>query len=259
MNTVPSSTYFSAPPEWGWLITFYFFFGGLAGGCYFLAALIDLLGRPEDRPLARLGYYISFPCVVLSGLLLTLDLGRPERYLAYAHRVEHVSTHVQTLVADVAGLLGAVDLWNIRVPILSGSARRRQPYQLAASAQDSSAGNFEPGHCRYRRDLWPLRRRLHGSSPGRDKPPHLVGHPSFRYAVCCFGGFGLGGIDDSRCASIRMDHARCGGPTPHRCVGRRIGIDCSDRRHNISGTRISSLAQRLGPVALFRCHRSSEC
>jgi protein NrfD len=79
MNTVPSSTYFSAPPEWGWLITFYFFFGGLAGGCYFLAALIDLLGRPEDRPLARLGYYISFPCVVLSGLLLTLDLGRPER------------------------------------------------------------------------------------------------------------------------------------------------------------------------------------
>jgi protein NrfD len=80
MNTVPSSTYFSAPPEWGWLITCYFFFGGLAGGCYFLAALIDLLGRPEDRPLARLGYYIAFPCVVLSGLLLTLDLGRPERF-----------------------------------------------------------------------------------------------------------------------------------------------------------------------------------
>jgi protein NrfD len=80
MNGIPSSTFFSAPPEWGWLITFYFFFGGLAGGCYFLAALIDLLGRPEDRPLARLGYYIAFPCVVLSGLLLTLDLGRPERF-----------------------------------------------------------------------------------------------------------------------------------------------------------------------------------
>ncbi len=80
MNTVPSSTYFSAPPEWGWLITFYFFFGGLAGGCYFLAALIDLMGRPEDRPLARLGYYIAFPCLLLSGLLLTLDLTRPLRF-----------------------------------------------------------------------------------------------------------------------------------------------------------------------------------
>jgi formate-dependent nitrite reductase membrane component NrfD len=80
MNTFPSSTYFSAPPDWGWLIVLYFFFGGLAGGCYFLAVLIDLLGRPEDRPLARLGYYVAFPCVVLSGLLLTLDLNRPERF-----------------------------------------------------------------------------------------------------------------------------------------------------------------------------------
>lgn len=80
MNGIPSSTYFSAPPEWGWLIVFYFFFGGLAGGCYFLGALIDLFGRPEDRPLARLGYYISFPCILISGLLLTLDLTRPLRF-----------------------------------------------------------------------------------------------------------------------------------------------------------------------------------
>jgi formate-dependent nitrite reductase membrane component NrfD len=80
MNTFPSSTYFSAPPEWEWLIVLYFFFGGLAGGCYFLATLIDVLGRPEDRPLARLGYYIAFPCVILSALLLTFDLGRPLRF-----------------------------------------------------------------------------------------------------------------------------------------------------------------------------------
>ena len=80
MNTVPSSTFFSAPPDWGWLIVFYFFFGGLAGGCYFLAVLIDFFGRDEDRPLARLGYYISFPCILISGLLLTLDLQRPLRF-----------------------------------------------------------------------------------------------------------------------------------------------------------------------------------
>jgi len=80
MNTIPSSTYFSAPPDWGWLIVFYFFFGGLAGGCYFIAALIDLFGRPEDRPLARIGYYVAFPCVLVSGLLLTLDLHRPLRF-----------------------------------------------------------------------------------------------------------------------------------------------------------------------------------
>ena len=80
MNPAPSSTWFSAPPEWGWLIVFYFFFGGLAGGSYFLAALIDLLGRREDRPLARLGYYIAFPCIAISGALLTLDLTRPLRF-----------------------------------------------------------------------------------------------------------------------------------------------------------------------------------
>jgi len=80
MNTVPSSTFFSAPPEWGWLIALYFFFGGLAGGSYFLASLIDLFGRSQDRPLSHLGYYIAFPCIAISGLLLTVDLGRPERF-----------------------------------------------------------------------------------------------------------------------------------------------------------------------------------
>ncbi len=80
MNGIPSSTYFSAPPDWGWLIVLYVFFGGLAGGSYFLASLIDLFGRAEDRPLSHLGYYIAFPCVAISGLLLTVDLYRPERF-----------------------------------------------------------------------------------------------------------------------------------------------------------------------------------
>jgi formate-dependent nitrite reductase membrane component NrfD len=80
MNGAPSSTWFTVGPDWGWLIVLYFFVGGLAGGCYFLATLFDLFGRPEDRPLARLGYYVAFPCVVLSGILLTVDLGRPLRF-----------------------------------------------------------------------------------------------------------------------------------------------------------------------------------
>ena len=80
MNGAPSSTWFTAAPHWDWLIVLYFFIGGLAGGCYFLAALIDLFGRSEDRPLARLGYYIAFPCVLLSGFLLTVDLTRPLRF-----------------------------------------------------------------------------------------------------------------------------------------------------------------------------------
>ena len=80
MTAVPPSTFFSEAPDWGWLIVTYFFFGGLAGGSYVLGAMIDILGRPEDRPLARLGYYIAFPSVILCALLLIVDLGRPERF-----------------------------------------------------------------------------------------------------------------------------------------------------------------------------------
>jgi protein NrfD len=80
MNDMPSSTWFTTAPHWQWYIVLYFFIGGLAGGCYVLAAVIDLFGRRADRPLARLGYYVAFPAVVVSGLLLILDLSRPLRF-----------------------------------------------------------------------------------------------------------------------------------------------------------------------------------
>jgi formate-dependent nitrite reductase membrane component NrfD len=74
------STVFTAPPHWQWLVILYFFIGGLAGGCFFIAALIDLVGRPEDRPLARLGYYVALPAVIVSGILLIVDLSVPARF-----------------------------------------------------------------------------------------------------------------------------------------------------------------------------------
>jgi protein NrfD len=80
MTGIPSNTWFTVAPGWEWQIVFYFFFGGLAGGCYLLATLVDLLGRPEDRPLARAGYYVVLPCLLVSGVLLLLDLRRPDRF-----------------------------------------------------------------------------------------------------------------------------------------------------------------------------------
>lgn len=80
MIDAPSSTWFTTAPHWQWYIILYFFLGGLAGGCYFLATLIAILGRHEDLKLARLGFYVAFPLVVVCGFLLTIDLGRPERF-----------------------------------------------------------------------------------------------------------------------------------------------------------------------------------
>src|SRR6266403_5089364 len=75
-----SSTFFTASPHWRWLILAYFFLGGLAAGSYFLATLLDLFGKGRDRRLVHLGYLIAFPLVCVCGLVLTVDLGRPERF-----------------------------------------------------------------------------------------------------------------------------------------------------------------------------------
>lgn len=75
-----SDTFFTASPHWTWWIILYFFVGGIAGGAVMLATLLRWLGRPEDQPIARLGYYLGLGGAVVSGLLLTIDLGRPLRF-----------------------------------------------------------------------------------------------------------------------------------------------------------------------------------
>lgn len=72
-------------PDWKLWIILYFFIGGVAAGAYFTASLIELSAFPgrasaRDREIARMGYLIAFPLVVVCGLLLVVDLGRPERF-----------------------------------------------------------------------------------------------------------------------------------------------------------------------------------
>lgn len=71
--------HFAGPPDWLWYILFYFFFAGLSGGSYVLATLLRLRDAPGDEPMARIGYYIAFPPMLIAPLLLTLDLGQPLR------------------------------------------------------------------------------------------------------------------------------------------------------------------------------------
>src|SRR5438309_3403020 len=71
---------FVADPEWHWWIILYFFLGGIAAGAYFTATLIDFVGDTRDREIARVGYWIAFPLVVLCGLFLTVDLNKPDRF-----------------------------------------------------------------------------------------------------------------------------------------------------------------------------------
>ncbi len=75
-----SDTFFTGSPHWAWWIIFYFFIGGIAGTAFLLASLLHYFGRPADRPLVRLGHYLAFVGVLVSGLLLTIDLDRPLRF-----------------------------------------------------------------------------------------------------------------------------------------------------------------------------------
>ena len=78
-------TYYDRPvlkaPVWRWEIIWYFFFGGLAAGCYIIATIAALFGSREDRTVVRSGYYLSLLSVLPCPLLLIKDLGRPERFL----------------------------------------------------------------------------------------------------------------------------------------------------------------------------------
>lgn len=76
---IPDS-YFTAAPDWTWWIVPYFFVGGIAGGAYFIAALMVWFGRHEDRPVVHTGFYIAALGAAIGGILLVLDLGRPERF-----------------------------------------------------------------------------------------------------------------------------------------------------------------------------------
>ena len=80
-----TATYYDYPvlkqPFWGWEITWYFFFGGLAAGCYVIASIAALFGSRDDRVVARTGYYLSLLALLPCPPLLTKDLGRPERFL----------------------------------------------------------------------------------------------------------------------------------------------------------------------------------
>ena len=68
-------------PLWRWEIIWYFFFGGLASGCFVIASIAALFGSREDRTVVRTGYYLSLLSLLPCPILLIKDLGRPERFL----------------------------------------------------------------------------------------------------------------------------------------------------------------------------------
>jgi len=71
---------FVASPDWGQSIIWYFFLGGIAAGAHAVACLVRLVGGEADRRAVRAADYLATPLIAVCGLLLVIDLGRPERF-----------------------------------------------------------------------------------------------------------------------------------------------------------------------------------
>ncbi len=78
--TFLAAEHFVRSPDWKWFIIAYFFLAGLGAGIFALGSMLTFWGREKDRPAARLAFLASFPLMLLCPLLLTIDLGRPERF-----------------------------------------------------------------------------------------------------------------------------------------------------------------------------------
>ena len=118
-----SDTFFTASPHWHWWIVLYFFLGGIAGGALPARGPARPL-RPAGRPPAGRGSATTSPSAgaVVSGLLLTIDLDRPERFWHMLIQSNTGRPMFKSWSPMSVGSWGAVALQPVRVP---GSVWRR--------------------------------------------------------------------------------------------------------------------------------------
>jgi len=68
-------------PHWEWYyIAMYFYIGGVSAGAYFIGSLLELLGKKKLREVSKTAYYIAFPLILVTPVLLIADLGSPFRF-----------------------------------------------------------------------------------------------------------------------------------------------------------------------------------
>jgi formate-dependent nitrite reductase membrane component NrfD len=99
-------------PAWGDKIAYYFFCGGVSGGCALLAAGADVTGRPALRRGTRIGGLVS---LLAGAYFLVSDLGRPERFhhmlrVAKPTSPMSVGTWVLTAYGPAIGVAAAAEL-----------------------------------------------------------------------------------------------------------------------------------------------------
>jgi len=65
---------------WHWLVTWYFYLGGISGASFLLATLAGWFGGDRARGIRRAGHLVSAAAIAPAPALLILDLGRRARF-----------------------------------------------------------------------------------------------------------------------------------------------------------------------------------
>jgi formate-dependent nitrite reductase membrane component NrfD len=133
-------------PTWKWQISSYFFFGGISGASFALAAVARWAGGERMAEMRRLAHEVSFLTMLPCPALLIWDLGKPSRFY-HMLRVwkpsspMNLGTWILTSFGGIVSLTAAQALGEqIDIPGLSRMLRALPARAVEAAGLPSSIG-----------------------------------------------------------------------------------------------------------------------
>lgn len=122
--------------SWGLYIMLFVFFVGLSAGGLIMSSVPKFFHSKRYDSLAALGILLSFACIVVAGLLIIPDLGRPSRVIGFFTSPDFRSPMVWDFgIVAVYGLFSAWYLW-----LLTRRDLARLGSRLALGVRDTEAG-----------------------------------------------------------------------------------------------------------------------
>lgn len=108
---------------WHWLVTWYFYLGGVSGASYLLAAIARWFGGDRGRAISRAGHLVSIAALAPAPALLILDLGRRRRFHHMLRVFKPLSPmNMGAWALSVFGLTSGLSAWHelARMRVLPG-------------------------------------------------------------------------------------------------------------------------------------------
>ncbi|QGN08011.1 molybdopterin oxidoreductase [Halorhabdus sp. CBA1104] len=122
--------------SWGLYIMLFVFFVGLSAGGLIISSVPKFFHSDRYDSIAALGVLVSFACIVVAGLLILPDLGRPSRVVGFFLSPDFRSPMVWDFgIVVLYGLFCAVYFWLLTRRDLAARGSR-----LAFGVQDTAAG-----------------------------------------------------------------------------------------------------------------------